>query len=140
MNLVVKLLRVGQRQIVLHRRLVAHAHEVVVPRTLRRNHEKSKETIGEKHLNFFVVAGKVTLGVVAFVGVVLAPLETTRSQFVGGQRAGAGSERTERKSDIQFQFFQNSFLALSGGGLERSVELEKDLKRNIFSLITNNKN
>ena len=96
----VKLLRVGQRQVVLHRRLVSHAHEVVVPRTLRWNHEESEETIGEKHLNFLVVAGKVALGVVAFVGVVLAPLEPARCQFVGGQRAGAGSEGTGRKCEI----------------------------------------
>jgi len=41
------------------------------------------------------VAGQVSLGVVALVRVVLAPLETTRSKFVGGQRARTRSEGAE---------------------------------------------
>ena len=86
-NLVIELFRVGQRQVVFHRLLVSNPHEIVVPGALRRNHEESEESIREKHLNFLVVAGQVTLRVVALVCVVLAPLEATRRKFVGRQGA-----------------------------------------------------
>ena len=51
MNFVVELFRVSQHQLVLHVGVMPSADEVVVPRTLRRGHEKTQETIGQKHLN-----------------------------------------------------------------------------------------
>ena len=94
-NLVVKLLRVGQREVVLHGGLVPHAHEVVVPGPLRRDHEEAEESVGQEHLDFLVVARQVALRVVALVGVVLAPLEAAGGQFVGRQRTRSGGEGAE---------------------------------------------
>lgn len=51
MNFVVELFRVSQHQLVLHVGVMPSADEVVVPRPLRRGHEKTQETIGQKHLN-----------------------------------------------------------------------------------------
>ena len=103
-NFMIKLFRVGQGQVVLHGRLMPHTHEVVVPRTLSGNHEKSEESVWKEHLDFFVVAGQVTLGVVSLVGVVLAPLEAAGGQLVGGQRARAGSEWTKRRENKSLDF------------------------------------
>ena len=97
MNLVVKLLGVGQRKIVLHGGLVSHSHEVVVPGPLRRDHEKAEEPVGQEHLDFLVVAREVALRVVAFVGVVLAPLEAAGGKFVGSQRTRSRGEGAEKK-------------------------------------------
>ena len=44
-NLVIKLLWIGQVKFILHVRVVANTHEVVVPRSLTRDHEKAKELI-----------------------------------------------------------------------------------------------
>ena len=43
--------------------------------------------VREEHLDLLVVAGQVALGVVALVGVLLAPLESARRQLVRRQRA-----------------------------------------------------
>ena len=43
-HLVVELLGVAEGELVLHRGLVPDAHEVVVPRPLRRHHEEAEES------------------------------------------------------------------------------------------------
>ena len=45
-NLVVELLGVPEGELVLHRGFVPYAHEVVVPRPLRRHHEEAEESKG----------------------------------------------------------------------------------------------
>merc|ERR1712244_148825 len=57
--LMVELLRVPEGELVLHRGLVTDAHEVVVPRPLRRHHEEAEESVREEHLDLLVVAGEV---------------------------------------------------------------------------------
>jgi len=44
-HLMVELLRVAQRQLVPHVGVVAHSHEVVIPRALGGHHEEAKESI-----------------------------------------------------------------------------------------------
>ncbi len=67
MHLVVELFGVGQVEFVLHLRVVAHAHEVVVPRTRGRHHEKAKELVRQQHLHALVVRRQVALRVVASI-------------------------------------------------------------------------
>ena len=93
MHLVVELLGVGELELVLELGVEAHAHEVVVPRALGGHHEEAEEAVGEQHLHLLVVRGHVALGVVALVGVLLAPLEAARRELVGGERHRAGRER-----------------------------------------------
>lgn len=73
-------------------------HEVVVPGSLRWNHEEAEEAIREQHLHPLVVGWQVALGVVPFVRVLPAPLVAARGQFVGCQGAGARG-KTERRSE-----------------------------------------
>merc|ERR1719510_899753 len=81
-HLMIELLGVTQSQLVSHVRVVAHSHEVVVPRALSGNHEEAKEPIRQEHLDFLIVGGKVTLGVVALVRVGSTPLKTRWGQLV----------------------------------------------------------
>lgn len=92
MHFVIEFLWIRQLQLVFHIGIVSHAHEVVVPRALTGYHKEAQETIGQKHLYFFIMTGQITLRIVSFVGVLFAPLETTRSQLVRCERTGAGCE------------------------------------------------
>merc|ERR1719383_1138448 len=92
MDFVVKLLRVGQHQLVLHVGVVTNAHKVVVPRALGGNHEEAEESIGEQHLDFLVMRWQVAFGVVALVRVLTTPLISGRRQLVSRQRARSGGE------------------------------------------------
>ena len=94
MHFVVKLLGIRQSHLVFHRRLMSHAHEIVIPGTLARYHKKSQKSVTQKHLNFLVMAWQVPLGIVPFVRVILAPLESRGGQFVSSKRAGTGGKRT----------------------------------------------
>lgn len=62
-------------------------HEVEVPGPLRWDHEEAQEPIREQHLDPFVVGRHISLGVVALVCVLPAPVITTGSQLVGRQGA-----------------------------------------------------
>lgn len=73
-------------------------HEVVVPGALCWDHEEAEEAVGQEHLHPLVVGGEVTLGVVALVRVLPAPLVPTGGQFVGCQRAGARGETGKEKT------------------------------------------
>lgn len=92
MHLMVELLRVGQMEVKSHVGVVSHTHEVEVPGPLRWDHEEAQEPIREQHLDPLVVGGHVSLGVVALVCVLPAPVITTGSQLVGRQGAGSGCE------------------------------------------------
>lgn len=97
-DFVVELLGIRQVEVVLHAGIVTDAHEVVVPRSLRRHHEEAQELVRQEHLDTLVVRREITLGVVASVRVLLAPLETAWRQLVGHQGAGARRE-TARDDD-----------------------------------------
>ena len=56
------------------------------------NHEEAKEPIWQEHLDFLIVGGKVSLGVVALVRVGSTPLKTRWGQLVCCQWAGARGE------------------------------------------------
>ena len=113
MHLVVEFLRISQLQLIVHVGRVAHTcristcaftihsrygthttptHEVVVPRTLSRHHEKRQESIREEHLHLLVVGGEVAVGVVPRVFVAAAPVIARGRELVGSQGAGPRSE------------------------------------------------
>ena len=91
-HFVVEFFGVSQMELVFHGRIVTDAHKVVIPRALSGNHEESEELVGEEHLHPLVMGRQVALGIVAAVGVLFAPFESARSEFVGHQRAGSGGE------------------------------------------------
>eukprot|EP00037_Helgoeca_nana_P026560 m.300350 g.300350 ORF g.300350 m.300350 type:complete len:384 (-) comp27250_c2_seq5:6164-7315(-) len=99
-GLVIKLFRWGELQIVQHRRRMLDSHEVVVPRPLKRCHEKSEELVRQEHLNLFVVRRGVPLWVGGRVLVVLAPIKPTGGQLVCCERARSGRERTRNDRSL----------------------------------------
>jgi len=92
MVFMIELLRCSQAHVVMHVGIVSNTHEVVIPDSVRGNHEEAEEAIGQQHLDLLVVRWQVSLGVVPLVAVVLPPLEPTRSQPVRRQRHGSRRE------------------------------------------------
>ena len=126
-NFVVKLLGIGQMQLVLHVGVVTDAHEIVVPRALARHHEEAEELVRQQHLDSLVVRREVALGVVATISVLLAPLETAGRQLVGHQRARAGRE-TGRDD--------HSLLAVPGGVVGHHLGMRRYvLRRQLWQLV-----
>lgn len=75
-------------------------HEVVVPRHLGRHHEEAKEAIRQQHLHPFIVRWQVTLGVVAFICVLPAPLISARGQLISSQCTRSWSKTTQERTII----------------------------------------
>ena len=76
-------------------------HEVVIPGSLRGNHEESEEAIRQQHLNLLVVRWQVTFRVIAFVCVLSTPVVPTRRQLIRRQGAWTWRE-TEMQSRYKF--------------------------------------
>ena len=86
MRFSVEFLRVIKHELVFHTRLVLHAHKIIIPNTLLRDHEEAEENIGQEHLNLLCVRREVTCGVGAGIFVGLAPLETLKGDAVRRER------------------------------------------------------
>lgn len=81
MDFVIKFFRVGQHYVVLHVGVMTYAHEVIVPRPLSRNHEIAQEPVTQQHLDFLVVRGQISFGVVATVSVLATPVVTAAEKY-----------------------------------------------------------
>ena len=90
--LVVKLLGIGQLQFILHVRVMPHTLKVIVPRALRRHHEEAEEAVGQQHLHFLIMRRQISLGIVALIGVLSAPLKPAGRELVRREGARAGRE------------------------------------------------